>query len=118
VILGLTIDEREIIENAYRANIIRVIVCTSTLSSGVIHLFDRSALLILSDYYIIAFIRLIFPLVWSLFEVHCKMVDVLISVLIIKWYNYIHLFQNKNHCLSPQVGRAGRKGYDDYGKKN
>jgi hypothetical protein len=46
------------------------------------------------------------------------MVDVLISVLIIKWYNYIHLFQNKNHCLSPQVGRAGRKGYDDYGKKN
>ncbi|CAF3131856.1 unnamed protein product [Rotaria sp. Silwood2] len=32
---GLTIDEREIIENAYRANIIRVIVCTSTLSSGV-----------------------------------------------------------------------------------
>jgi len=33
--LGLTIDEREIIENAYRANIIRVIVCTSTLSSGV-----------------------------------------------------------------------------------
>jgi replicative superfamily II helicase len=34
--LGLTIDEREIIENAYRANIIRVIVCTSTLSSGVI----------------------------------------------------------------------------------
>lgn len=36
MILGLTIDEREIIENAYRANIIRVIVCTSTLSSGVI----------------------------------------------------------------------------------
>jgi replicative superfamily II helicase len=35
--LGLTIDEREIIENAYRANIIRVIVCTSTLSSGVNH---------------------------------------------------------------------------------
>jgi DNA polymerase theta len=35
IILGLTIDEREIIENAYRANIIRVIVCTSTLSSGV-----------------------------------------------------------------------------------
>ncbi len=35
MILGLTIDEREIIENAYRANIIRVIVCTSTLSSGV-----------------------------------------------------------------------------------
>lgn len=33
---GLTIDEREIIENAYRANIIRVIVCTSTLSTGVI----------------------------------------------------------------------------------
>ena len=33
--LGLTVDEREIIENAYRANIIRVIVCTSTLSSGV-----------------------------------------------------------------------------------
>jgi replicative superfamily II helicase len=32
----LTIDEREIIENAYRANSIRVIVCTSTLSSGVI----------------------------------------------------------------------------------
>ncbi|CAF0891418.1 unnamed protein product [Rotaria sordida] len=32
---GLTIDEREIIENAYRANIIRVIVCTSTLSTGV-----------------------------------------------------------------------------------
>ncbi|CAF1182543.1 unnamed protein product [Rotaria sordida] len=32
---GLTIDEREIIENAYRANIICVIVCTSTLSSGV-----------------------------------------------------------------------------------
>lgn len=35
--LGLTIDEREIIENAYRANIIRVIICTSTLSSGVNH---------------------------------------------------------------------------------
>lgn len=35
--LGLTIDEREIIENAYRANIIRVIICTSTLSSGVIY---------------------------------------------------------------------------------
>ena len=34
--LGLTIDEREIIENSYRTNIIRVIVCTSTLSSGVI----------------------------------------------------------------------------------
>lgn len=32
---GLTIDEREIIEAAYRATIIRVIVCTSTLSSGV-----------------------------------------------------------------------------------
>ena len=30
-------DEREIIENAYRSNIIRVIICTSTLSSGVIH---------------------------------------------------------------------------------
>ena len=28
-------DERDIIENAYRANVIRVIVCTSTLSSGV-----------------------------------------------------------------------------------
>ena len=36
IVLGLTIDEREIIENAYRANVIRVIVCTSTLSSGVI----------------------------------------------------------------------------------
>jgi replicative superfamily II helicase len=33
--LGLTVDERDIIENAYRANSIRVIVCTSTLSSGV-----------------------------------------------------------------------------------
>ena len=32
---GLTIDERDIIETAYRATIIRVIVCTSTLSSGV-----------------------------------------------------------------------------------
>ncbi len=44
VILGLTIDEREIIENAYRANIIRVIVCTSTLSSGVIRRLNRSNL--------------------------------------------------------------------------
>ena len=32
---GLTIDERDIIETAYRATIIRVIVCTSTLSTGV-----------------------------------------------------------------------------------
>lgn len=39
--VGLTIDEREIIENAYRANIIRVIICTSTLSSGVIKSSNR-----------------------------------------------------------------------------
>ncbi|CAF4622714.1 unnamed protein product, partial [Rotaria sp. Silwood2] len=31
---NLTIDEREIIDNACRANIIRVIVYTSTLASG------------------------------------------------------------------------------------
>jgi replicative superfamily II helicase len=45
MILGLTIDEREIIENAYRSNIIRVIICTSTLSSGVIHCRNRSDLI-------------------------------------------------------------------------
>ncbi|CAF1126197.1 unnamed protein product, partial [Didymodactylos carnosus] len=32
---GLTMDEREIIENGYRSNIIRIIVCTSTLANGV-----------------------------------------------------------------------------------
>lgn len=40
--LGLTMDERDIIENAYRANVIRVIVCTSTLSSGVSEAMHRS----------------------------------------------------------------------------
>ena len=35
-------DERDIIENAYRANVIRVIVCTSTLSSGVSEAMDPS----------------------------------------------------------------------------
>jgi replicative superfamily II helicase len=47
MILGLTIDEREIIENAYRSNIVRVIICTSTLSSGVIHHLNRSDFILL-----------------------------------------------------------------------
>lgn len=33
--LGLTMDERDIIEGAFRKNILKVIVATSTLSSGV-----------------------------------------------------------------------------------
>ncbi|CAF0888053.1 unnamed protein product [Adineta ricciae] len=73
---GLTIDEREIIENAYRANILRVIVCTSTLSSGV----NLPARLVI-----------------------------------------IRSPLQNGRCIDlsaylQMVGRAGRKGYDDYGK--
>lgn len=32
---GLTLDEREIIESAYRNTLIKILICTSTLSSGV-----------------------------------------------------------------------------------
>ncbi|CAF2131488.1 unnamed protein product [Rotaria magnacalcarata] len=71
---GLTIDEREIIENAYRSNSIRVIVCTSTLSTGV----NLPARLVI--------IRS------PLQNGRC-----------IELSTYLQM-----------VGRAGRKGYDDY----
>lgn len=34
-VLGLTFDERDIVEGAFRQGLIRVLVATSTLSSGV-----------------------------------------------------------------------------------
>lgn len=35
VLSGLTLDERDILENSFRLSILRVLVATSTLSSGV-----------------------------------------------------------------------------------
>ncbi len=34
-ILGLTFDERDIVENSFKQGILRILVATSTLSSGV-----------------------------------------------------------------------------------
>ena len=34
-VLGLTYDERDIIEGSFKQGVLRVLVCTSTLSSGV-----------------------------------------------------------------------------------
>ena len=35
IFLGLTYDERDIIEGSFKQGVLRVLVCTSTLSSGV-----------------------------------------------------------------------------------